>query len=53
MIPGYDPPTASLSTTAALALSVFVAVPFFGIEEQGVLNYLKSYATPTPHDAAV
>ena len=29
VIPGYDPPTASLSTTAALALSVFVAVPFF------------------------
>jgi F-type H+-transporting ATPase subunit a len=48
VIPGYDPPTASLSTTAALALSVFVAVPFFGIEEQGVLNYLKSYAAPTP-----
>jgi F-type H+-transporting ATPase subunit a len=48
VIPGYDPPTASLSTTAALALSVFVAVPFFGIEEQGVLNYLKSYASPTP-----
>src|ERR1039458_4906581 len=27
VIPGYDPPTASLSTTTALALSVFVAVP--------------------------
>jgi F-type H+-transporting ATPase subunit a len=26
---------------------VFVAVPFFGIEEQGVRNYLKSYAKPT------
>jgi F-type H+-transporting ATPase subunit a len=48
VIPGYDPPTASLSTTAALALSVFVAVPFFGIQKQGVLNYLKSYGTPTP-----
>jgi F-type H+-transporting ATPase subunit a len=47
VIPGYDPPTASLSTTAALALCVFVAVPFFGVEEQGVLNYLKSYAKPT------
>jgi F-type H+-transporting ATPase subunit a len=47
VIPGYDPPTASLSTTTALALCVFVAVPFFGIEEQGVLNYLKSYAKPT------
>ena len=47
IIPGYDPPTGSLSTTAALALSVFVAVPFFGIEEQGVLEYLKSYMKPT------
>jgi len=47
VIPGYQPPTASLSTTAALALCVFVAVPFFGIEEQGVFNYLKSYAKPT------
>jgi F-type H+-transporting ATPase subunit a len=47
VIPGYDPPTASLSTTAALALCVFVAVPFFGIEEQGLRNYLKSYAKPT------
>jgi F-type H+-transporting ATPase subunit a len=26
---------------------VFVAVPFFGIEEQGVGNYLKSYVKPT------
>src|ERR1022692_1596765 len=47
VIPGYQPPTGSLSTTAALALCVFVAVPFFGIEEQGVGNYLKSYAKPT------
>ena len=47
IIPGYEPPTASLSTTAALALSVFVAVPLFGIEEQGVGGYLKSYAKPT------
>jgi F-type H+-transporting ATPase subunit a len=47
VIPGYEPPTASLSTTAALALCVFVAVPFFGIEEQGIGSYLKSYAKPT------
>ena len=47
VIPGYEPPTASLSTTAALALCVFVAVPFFGIEEQGVLDYLRSYMRPT------
>jgi F-type H+-transporting ATPase subunit a len=47
VIPGYQTPTASLSTTAALALCVFVAVPLFGIEEQGLLNYLKSYTKPT------
>jgi F-type H+-transporting ATPase subunit a len=47
VFPVYQPPTASLSTTAALALCVFVAVPFFGIEEQGLANYLKSYMQPT------
>ena len=47
IIPGYEPPTGSLSTTAALALSVFVAVPMFGIERQGVGGYLKSYTKPT------
>ena len=47
IIPGYEPPTGSLSTTAALALCVFVAVPLFGIEDQGVGGYLKSYLKPT------
>ena len=47
IIPGYEPPTGSLSTTAALALCVFVAVPLFGIEEQGAGNYLRSYTEPT------
>ena len=47
LIPGYEPPTGSLSTTTALALCVFVAVPFYGIEEQGVGSYLKSYMKPT------
>ena len=47
VIPGYEPPTGSLSTTAALALCVFVAVPLFGIEEQGVGRYFKSYVKPT------
>jgi F-type H+-transporting ATPase subunit a len=47
VIPGYSPPTGSLSTTAALALCIFVAVPVFGIEEQGVAGYLKSYTEPT------
>jgi F-type H+-transporting ATPase subunit a len=47
ILPGYEPPTGSLSTTAALALSVFIAVPLFGIEEQGMGGYLKSYVEPT------
>jgi F-type H+-transporting ATPase subunit a len=47
VIPGYEPPTGSLSTTVALALCVFVAVPLFGIEEQGMGRYLKSYVEPT------
>ena len=47
VIPGYEPPTASLSTTAALALCVFVAVPLFGIGELGLGGYLKSYVEPT------
>jgi F-type H+-transporting ATPase subunit a len=47
IIPGYQPPTGSLSTTVALALSVFVAVPLFGIEEKGMSGYLKSYVEPT------
>ena len=47
VIPGFQPPTGSLSTTAALALCVFVAVPFFGVEEQGLGGYLASYTKPT------
>ncbi len=47
VIPGYEPPTGSLSTTAALAISVFLAVPFFGIAEKGFWAYLKSYLEPT------
>jgi F-type H+-transporting ATPase subunit a len=47
MIPGYEPPTGSLSTTVALALCVFVGVPLFGIADQGVRGYLKSYVEPT------
>lgn len=46
VIPGYEPPTGSLSTTAALALCVFVAVPLFGIQDQGLSGYLRSYLEP-------
>lgn len=47
VIPGFEAPTGSLSTTVALALCVFVAVPMFGIEAKGLGGYLKSYIEPT------
>jgi F-type H+-transporting ATPase subunit a len=47
IVPGYEPPTSSLSTTAALAMCVFVAVPVFGIAQRGWRRYLKSYLEPT------
>ena len=47
IIPGYQPPTGSLSTTTALAICVFIAVPLYGISEQGGVNYLRHYIQPT------
>ena len=46
IFPGYEPPTGSLSTTAALAISVFVAVPAYGIADSGLRGYLKTYVEP-------
>lgn len=48
ILPGYEPPTGSLSTTAALALCVFIAVPLYGIAESGLGVYFRSYLRPTP-----
>lgn len=47
LVPGFQPPTGSLSTTAALALCVFVAVPIYGISDQGLRSYLRSYLQPS------
>lgn len=47
VVPGFHPPTASLSTTAGLALSVLVAVPIFGIASRGLRGYLKTYLEPS------
>ena len=47
IIPWYEPPTGSLSTTAALAICVFLAVPVFGISESGIKGYLRSYLQPS------
>jgi F-type H+-transporting ATPase subunit a len=48
IVPGYQAPTASLSTTAALAFCVMVAVPVYGFANQGFWGYLRLYAQPTP-----
>ena len=47
ILPGFVAPTASLSTTAGLAICVFVAVPVYGVISRGVLGYLKQYIEPT------
>jgi len=46
VVPGFLPPTGSLSTTTALAFCVFAAVPLFGIRSQG-WRYFKNYAQPS------
>lgn len=46
VVPGFQPPTGALSTTAALALCVFVAVPIYGIAERGLVGYLTNYIRP-------
>lgn len=48
IVPGFQAPTASLSTTTALALCVFVAVPLFGISRRGLRAYLRQYTQPSP-----
>ena len=48
LVPGLRAPTADLSTTAALAVVVFLAVPFFGIRARGLRGYLRHYLEPTP-----
>lgn len=48
IIPIFKAPTASLSTTAAFALCVFLAMPYYGIRNAGFIGYLKKYIDPIP-----
>lgn len=48
LVPGYQPPTGSLSTTTALAICVLIAVPLFSVGKRGLGNYLRTYLHPTP-----
>lgn len=47
IVPGFRSPTGSINTSIALAISVFLAVPFYGISENGLKKYLKQYIKPT------
>ncbi len=47
-LPGVRPATASLATTSALAVVVFLAVPAIGIRERGLWSYVKHYFSPNP-----
>lgn len=47
VIPGFQPPTGSLSTTVALTLTILVAVPVFSIRHQGAGHYLRQFIEPT------
>jgi F-type H+-transporting ATPase subunit a len=48
IVPGYLAPTGSLSTAAALAICVFIAVPIFGVAQQGLGGYMRQYIEPSP-----
>ena len=48
LIPGVYAPTGDLSTTAALAVLVFLSVHWFGIRAEGIRAYLRHYLAPMP-----
>jgi F-type H+-transporting ATPase subunit a len=48
IVPGVESPTATLSTTAGLALLVFLSVHWFGIRTEGLRSYLRHYLSPSP-----
>lgn len=47
VVPGFQPPTGSLSTTVALTITVLLAVPVFTIRQHGVGHYLRQFIQPT------
>ncbi|MDR7256407.1 F-type H+-transporting ATPase subunit a [Sphingomonas sp. BE270] len=47
LVPGVEPPTATLETDAALALIVFGATIWFGVRALGARGYLRSFAQPS------
>jgi F-type H+-transporting ATPase subunit a len=46
ILPGVEAPTSKLETPAALALTVFFSVHYFGALARGLIGYLASFAEP-------
>ncbi len=46
LIPGLNSPTPDINTPIAMALIVFISVPYFGIRTRGLWGYLKHYVEP-------
>ena len=49
IVPWFRPPTASLTTSIAMALVVFFAIPYFAIRNAGIKGYLKKFIDPSPY----
>ena len=48
LVPGLFSSTSKLSVTVALAMIVFFSTHYFGIREQGFINYVKHWFGPVP-----
>jgi len=48
LVPGLVGRRATLNTTAACALIVFVSYHWIGVRKQGALKYLKHFTGPVP-----
>ncbi|QRN84434.1 F0F1 ATP synthase subunit A [Chloroflexota bacterium] len=46
LIPGLQSPTPDINTPIAMALIVFISVPYFGIRNRGLGGYMKHYVEP-------
>ncbi|MDJ0762554.1 MAG: F0F1 ATP synthase subunit A [Myxococcota bacterium] len=46
LVPGFLPPTSNLSTTAAMALVIFLTTHIYGVREHGFINYFAHFCGP-------
>lgn len=46
VVPGITTPTKDINTPAALAITIFFSVHYYGIRSKGVANYIRDMATP-------